>query len=564
MGVDGLYKFINKHFPEVYNNVPITKISGKPCIIDGMQHIYGQLIYMRSKDKEIINSDGKNISHIHGLINSLTYYLKHGIIPIFVFDGKTPEIKKKKTEERSRNTNLNLTKLKELEDRKKDISNNINLIKMDTSEYTERISDFEYSDIELEKDDDIIFGTPPILDINGMIEEGMNQLNSINDEYKKIYKKTIVMKKYYINDWIEILELLGLPVIKASGEADPVCAYLLKNNPNIYGIISDDSDMLVFGASRLMRKSHNQHFTIIELKKLIDKIEMLVSLEFGKYTRFTTDDLINFSILLGTDYGKFNLNCHYTDALDLLKFYIWNDKNYKKIIFPEDYEYFEIIKKYYTEQNFDEEYAEYLSFPEWKKPKLMELKKRLLELDVDEEYIDKNKKFLDSCYNRMQRSKKSVVQKHNNYQFNAFSNIYSNPISNISINLFTGTSLDSHSTLFENKNSERSYHENNLMLETNQIRRERSNSLDSKKHIGDDEPNYEYKFNCVKGLKQSKSKLKPKSTNKFKGMTKYLNHDSENSPIIDNKIISDDSDDDFEHASILLIQKNDEIFYFEP
>ncbi len=397
MGVDGLYKFINKHFPELYNNVPITKIAGKPCIIDGMQHIYGQLIYMRSKDKEIINSDGKNISHIHGLINSLTYYLKHGIIPIFVFDGKTPEIKKKKIEERSRNTKLNLTKLKELEDKKKDISNNINLIKMDTVEHTERISDFEYSDIELEKEqfeyDDMVFGTPPVLDINGMIEEGMNKINSINDEYKKIYKRTIVMKKYYINDWIEILELLGLPVIKASGEADPLCAYLLKNNPNIYGIISDDSDMLVFGASRLMRKSHNQHFTIIELKKLIDKIEMLVSLEFGKYTRFTTDDLINFSILLGTDYGTFNLNCHYTDAFDLLKFYIWNDKNYKKIIFPEDYEYFEIIKKYYTEQNFDEEYEEYLSFPEWKKPKMMELKKRLLELDVDEEYIAKPKRW---------------------------------------------------------------------------------------------------------------------------------------------------------------------------
>ena len=96
MGVDGLYRFINKNFPDVFNNVSISEIKGKSCIIDGMQHIYGQLIYMRSRDKEVYTKDGKNISHIHGLINSLTYYLKNGIVPIFIFDGKTPDIKKKK------------------------------------------------------------------------------------------------------------------------------------------------------------------------------------------------------------------------------------------------------------------------------------------------------------------------------------------------------------------------------------------------------------------------------------------------------------------------------------
>jgi hypothetical protein len=41
------------------------------------------------------------------------------------------------------------------------------------------------------------------------------------------------MKDYFIKDWIQILELLGLPVITANGEADPLCAYMLKNNPHI-------------------------------------------------------------------------------------------------------------------------------------------------------------------------------------------------------------------------------------------------------------------------------------------------------------------------------------------
>ena len=35
----------------------------------------------------------------------------------------------------------------------------------------------------------------------------------------------------------------------------------------------------------------------------------------------------------------------------------------------------------------------------------MELKKRLLELNVDEDYIDKNNEFLDLCYNKIKKGK---------------------------------------------------------------------------------------------------------------------------------------------------------------
>lgn len=96
MGVDGLYKFISMNCPYVYRNVFIKNINKKACIVDGVQHIYSQLIYMRTKNKEVYTADGKNISHIHGLINSLSYYLKNGLIPIFIFDGRPPQIKKKR------------------------------------------------------------------------------------------------------------------------------------------------------------------------------------------------------------------------------------------------------------------------------------------------------------------------------------------------------------------------------------------------------------------------------------------------------------------------------------
>ena len=95
MGVEGLYKFINNNLSDVYETINIIDLKKKSCIIDGIQHIYTQLIYMRTKNKEVISHNGLNISHIHGLLNSLIYYLKNMVVPFFIFDGRSPEIKKK-------------------------------------------------------------------------------------------------------------------------------------------------------------------------------------------------------------------------------------------------------------------------------------------------------------------------------------------------------------------------------------------------------------------------------------------------------------------------------------
>ena len=390
MGVEGLYKFINLNCPEIYFNISIRDIRKRSCIIDGMQHIYTQLIYMRSKNKEIYSEKGKNISHIHGLINSLTYYLRNKLIPIFIFDGKSPEIKRKKIEERKIILKNNLSKLKELEEEKKDMDQFL-------SELVEKNQNED--NVYLDK---YIFGTPPELFNIFNMEEEIKKASNLQDEYNKIYKKSIVLKDYFITDWIEILTLLGLPVIKAEGEADPLCAYILKNNKNIYGIISDDSDMLIFGAPRLMRKAINQQFKIIELDKLIETIMIKLKLDIGEQTIFTIDDLLNFSILLGTDYGTFNIKFEYDNSYDLLKHYYMCNRDVTKIIEECEQEKFKEIKSYYNNYNFDGKVKNSIlnSKPEWEKPKLMELKKRLLELDVDEDYIDQTNEFFEEYYNK--------------------------------------------------------------------------------------------------------------------------------------------------------------------
>ena len=451
MGVEGLYKFINVNCPYVYKNVCIKNIKKKSCVIDGIQHIYSQLIYMRTKNKEIYTNDGKNISHIHGLINSLSYYLKNKIIPIFVFDGKSPEIKKKKIEERRNILKNNLKKLRELESAKNDtLSEYIKRRNSDDKSGGEGVNSDEFSKYffgtppeTMINDKKINIGTENVVDVDVDVdvddyvnddtetfgEEFALKMDDINNEYHKIYKKSIILKDYYIKDWIEILELLGLPVIQAENEADPVCSYLLKKNKNIYGIISDDSDMLIFGAPRLMRKMVNQQFKVIELDLLIDtiKYDLLNLNNDTQYNKndFTLDDLINFCILLGTDYGNLTLKIKYDNSLELLKYYYTVNKDILQIINEEDLTKFNEIKEYYVNNNNNNDCISKIntnllnSKPEWNKPKLMELKKRLLELNVDEDYIDETNLNFDECYSHYNSSKYYIYKnKYSSYYCN--------------------------------------------------------------------------------------------------------------------------------------------------
>lgn len=400
MGVDGLYKFINKKFPEIFSIISINDIKGQPCIIDGMQHIYNQLIYMRSKNKEVLTSTGKNVSHIHGLINSITYYLKNGIIPIMIFDGKSPDIKRKKIEERRSTLKENLKKLKCLEKEKIVLADLISKLENVPKTIEELFDENTDSGENIDNTDDIdnlIFGTPPDL---SSLEDNINKMNNIQEEYKKIYKKSIILKDYYVGDWIMILELLGLPIIKAKGEADPLCAHISKNSSCIYGIISDDSDMLVFGAPLIMRKYYNQKYSIIKLKDLLSKITNLINKELGKNICFTQENLIEFSILLGTDYGTFKLNKHLNDPYEILKYYTNNNFEIDKIISEEQVELFGLIKEYYMTENFKEEVDKLFSRCIWEKPNLQELKQKLLSLDVDEDFIDKNNETISNYYNK--------------------------------------------------------------------------------------------------------------------------------------------------------------------
>ena len=265
MGIKKLYKFINNTFPNVFYDIS-TNIKGKSFVLDGTQQIYTQIGKLRLSNKELFLNNGTNMSHIQGLFNSIIQLLNNNSIPIYVFDGKPIKVDSplnKQTVLEERKINLN-TKTDNLSELKKQCDNFV-----------------------IEK-----------LNKNVPIENIKQQLykTTIYKQYRKLYSTTIRLKHYYIEDWVKILELIGIPVIHQEyGEADPICSMITNNNKHIYGLISDDSDMLVYGCKRILTNPNINKlnsYKVIEINQLLEQINYKINCDFGN-TNFNNNNTNN-------------------------------------------------------------------------------------------------------------------------------------------------------------------------------------------------------------------------------------------------------------------------------
>src|SRR5574341_1161455 len=83
---------------------PITfdELKGKVLAIDGFNILYQFLTTIRTPDgRPLTDSKGRVTSHLIGLFSRTTNFLKQGLKPVFVFDGKVPELKHRELEKRA-------------------------------------------------------------------------------------------------------------------------------------------------------------------------------------------------------------------------------------------------------------------------------------------------------------------------------------------------------------------------------------------------------------------------------------------------------------------------------
>ena len=188
MGIKNLLKFLN-NFPDLIIEKNINQYTGKKIAIDISILLYQVVISVRNSGADLTNKQGKITSHILGLFNKTTKLLMKGIIPVYVFDGKPPEIKR-------------------------------------------RILDMRKN-------------------IRKKAEEKM--ANAVSQEDKiKYFKRSVIITKEQLDDCRALLDCMGVPYIDAPEEADSQCAWLAKTGL-VDAVLTEDMDILTFGSPYVIR-----------------------------------------------------------------------------------------------------------------------------------------------------------------------------------------------------------------------------------------------------------------------------------------------------------------------
>lgn len=141
---------------------------------------------------QLTTADGETTSHLMGTFYRTIRLLENGIKPIYVFDGKPPDMK--------------------------------------SGELTKRTERREEAQRQLDK----------------ATEAGEQA------EVDKFNRRLVRVTKQHNEEARQLLKLMGVPYIEAPCEAEAQCAAMVKSG-KIYATATEDMDALTFGTSTLLR-----------------------------------------------------------------------------------------------------------------------------------------------------------------------------------------------------------------------------------------------------------------------------------------------------------------------
>ncbi|GAV78013.1 XPG_N domain-containing protein/XPG_I domain-containing protein [Cephalotus follicularis] len=193
MGIKGLTKLLADNAPKAMKEQKFESYFGRKISIDASMSIYQFLIVVgRSGTEMLTNEAGEVTSHLQGMFTRTIRLLESGLKPLYVFDGKPPDLKKQELAKR----------------------------------YSKRA------------------------DATTDLQEAMETGNK--DDIEKFSKRTVKVTKQHNDDCKRLLSLMGVPVIEAPSEAEAQCAALCKSG-KVYAVASEDMDSLTFGAPTFLR-----------------------------------------------------------------------------------------------------------------------------------------------------------------------------------------------------------------------------------------------------------------------------------------------------------------------
>jgi len=231
MGIRHLNRFFKENASDSMKFISISELSGKKIAVDISIYMYKYA------------SDNNLIENMYLMLSIFRY---HGVIPIFIFDGKPPDEKKELLQKRRENK-------KEAEE--------------------------EYKKLKKQ------------LDINENMDEVEKQ--EIISNMDMLKKKFVHINKADIERIKSLIRSYGGTYYDAPGEADELCA-MLAIKGKVWACLSEDMDMFVYGCPRVIRYLSLLNHTVVmyDMKGILENLGI------------SQKELREICILSGTDYNS--------------------------------------------------------------------------------------------------------------------------------------------------------------------------------------------------------------------------------------------------------------------
>lgn len=192
MGIHGLSKLIADIAPSAIKENEMKNLFGRKVAIDASMSIYQFLVAVRHEGGSLTSVDGETTSHLSGMLYRTLRILESGIKPVYVFDGKPPELK--------------------------------------SGELAKRAERREEAQKAL-----------------AAAEEQGNA-----EDVEKFSRRLVKATRTHSEECRRLLGLMGVPCVEAPCEAEAQCAELVRAG-KVYASATEDMDALTFGSSVLLR-----------------------------------------------------------------------------------------------------------------------------------------------------------------------------------------------------------------------------------------------------------------------------------------------------------------------
>ncbi|KAI0787632.1 hypothetical protein C8Q74DRAFT_1252930 [Fomes fomentarius] len=130
-------------------------------------------------------------------------------------------------------------------------------------------------------------------DIDAVRREIDDEIRELNKQRKNAMRDSEDINQQMVSQIMAMLRLFGIPYITAPMEAEAQCAALVSLGL-VDGIITDDSDVFLFGGARVLKNMFNQSKTV----------ECFLLSDLERELGLDRDKLVRLAYLLGSDYTE--------------------------------------------------------------------------------------------------------------------------------------------------------------------------------------------------------------------------------------------------------------------